>query len=209
MTRVKDCVRNMFSSFGRNPDDNEETVKTYVEMLVNFEAKAVGEAILRLSLSSKRLPPVSEIVSAIREQGFSNSQLGKRNLDSHTQQVNLWYKSAIDAGWSLAMRDELVDLCDRAICKETGEWRGGGENQMRREVAALVAAVKSFRERQRIAAESGGQQPDESLENWAWAIPTPGKPEWDPAAESLWQFTKRVKDLPPEPAPAEDFAWLP
>jgi hypothetical protein len=209
MIRIKEHIRKMFSSFGRNPDENEQTVQTYVEMLNNFEPKDVAEAILKLSLSSKRLPPVSEIVSVLREQRFSSSQAGKRNLDAHTQQVNLWYKSAVDAGWSLPMRDELVDLCDRLIDKETGQWRAGGENQMRRDVANLVAAVKSFRARQEEARATGSLMPDESLEDWAWAIPGAGERDWDPAAESLWEYAKRVKDQPAESSRLEQFAWNP
>jgi hypothetical protein len=209
MIRIKEHIRKMFSSFGRNPDENEQSVQTYVEMLSNFEPKDVAEAILKLSLSSKRLPPVSEIVSALREQRFSHSQTGKRNLDAHTQQVNLWYKAAVDAGWSLPMRDELVDLCDRAINKETGEWRGGGENQMRREVAALVAKVKCFRQRQSEAIESGNPPPEETLEDWAWAIPTAGLTDWDPALESLWQFTTRTKGQSAQEQSQEQFAWIP
>ena len=140
MIRVKECVRKMFSSFGRNPDDHEETVSTYVDMLVNFQPSAVAEAMLRLSLSSKRLPTVSEIVSACREQRFTESQAGAANINSHTQQVNLWYKQAVKAGWSLPQRDELLELCDRLIDKSTGQWRAGGQRSPK---SALVQSTST------------------------------------------------------------------
>jgi hypothetical protein len=209
MIRVKECVRKMFGAFGRNPDDHEETVSTYVDMLVNFQPSAVAEAMLRLSLSSKRLPTVSDIVSACREQRFTESQAGAANINSHTQQVNLWYKQAINAGWSLPQRDELLELCDRLIDKSSGQWRAGGENQMRKDVAALAANVKLFHARQKAAAAAGDEPPDETLEDWGWAIPKEGEEDWDPAKESLWQFCLRPKTQKPKPDTAEQFAWNP
>jgi hypothetical protein len=209
MNRIKECVRKMFSSFGRTPDDHEETIQTYVEMLGNFSPRSVAEAILRLSLSARRLPSVSEIVAACREQSVTEAQTGKRNLDSHTQQVNLWYRQAVDAGWTLPQRDELVDLCDRAIDKTSGQWRANGENQMRREVAALVAKVKAFKALQEQARVTGAPEPDEMLEDWAWAIPTEGQPDWDPSLETLWEFGIRTKGMAaPEPS-VDQFAWNP
>jgi hypothetical protein len=185
-----DLVSQMFAAYGR--DANEEHLRAYVSVLRhqpnNYIAKAIVDA---TSGGFERLPTTSEIVKLAREIETVESQQGQRNKNCHAEFVKDCYEKANKAGWNLAQRDELMEVCDAAINKRTGEMRLTFQ-QLKIKVSELVASVNDYRRRCATAEARGEPQPSEKLERWGWAINEPEGGEWDPKKESLWDHIKRI-----------------
>ena len=190
MVNLIDLVSQMFAAYGR--DANEEQLRAYVTVLRHqpnqFIAKAVMDA---ASGGFERLPTTSEIIKLAREIQTFEGQQGERNKNRHAEFTKDCYEKAVKAGWTLAQRDELMEVCDAAINKRTGELRLSMQ-QLETKVSELVGAVNDYRRRCLTAEERGEPQPSEKLERWGWAIEEPKGKEWDPKKESLWEHIKRI-----------------
>lgn len=195
---LPEIVSGMFTSWGRQP--TEEAIRVYVAGLRYEPIDLVQKAIRELVVTgSEKFPTLPALIKIIRDFQRGLSAEREKNITEHTNLINGFVKQAIAAGWTLAQRDDLIDIVDRAISHQTGIWRKS-MNEIRREVAELVASVNDYRRRCAIAREHGEDLPDERAESWAWALPKPGEPEaWDPAVETLWEHTRRLESANIQP----------
>lgn len=190
VTTLVDLVSQLFAAYGR--DANEEQLRAYMTVLRRQPNDYIAKAIIEATSGGfERLPTTSEIVKLSREIENVESQRGQRNKNKHSEFVKECYAKAIKAGWSLAQRDELMEICDAAINKRTGELRLTFQ-QLEANVSELVAAVNDYHRRCLTAEERNEPMPSEKQERWAWAIDEPEGGEWDPARESLWEHIKRL-----------------
>jgi len=185
-----DLVSQLFAAYGR--DANEEHLRAYIAVLRHQPNEYIAKAVMDATSGGfERLPTTSEIVKLAREIETVEGQQGQRNRNCHSEFVKDCYEKAVKAGWNLAQRDELMEVCDAAINKKTGEMRLTFQ-QLEIKVSELVGAVNDYRRRCLTAEERNEPQPSEKLERWAWAIDEPEGKDWDPKKESLWEHIKRV-----------------
>lgn len=189
MVNLIDLVSQMFAAYGR--DANEEQLRAYITVLRHQPNQYIAKAIMDATSGGfERLPTTSEIIKLAREIETVEGQQGQRNKNRHAEFVKDCYEKATRSGWNLAQRDELMEVCDAAINKRTGEMRLTFQ-QLEANVSELVGAVNDYRRRCLTAEERGEPQPSEKLERWGWAIDEP-EGEWDPKKESLWDHIKRI-----------------
>lgn len=190
VTTLVDLVSQLFAAYGR--DANEEQLRAYMTVLRRQPNDYIAKAIIEATSGGfERLPTTSEIVKLSREIETVESQQGQRNKNRHSDFVKDCYAKAIKAGWSLAQRDELMEICDAAINKRTGQMFLTMQ-QLETQVSELVAAVNDYRRRCLTAEERGEPMPSEKAERWSWALPDETNNEWDPSKESLWDHVKRL-----------------
>ena len=189
MVNLIDLVAELFGAYGR--EATEEQLRSYVSVLKHqpnaYIAKAVVDA---TSGGFDRLPTTSELIRLAREIEQVEGKQGERNKVRHQELANDYYRKAIKAGWSLAMRDELMEVLDAAINRKTGMWRLS-EQQLHKEVSELVYAVNDYRRRCKTAEDRNEPLPSEKQERWGWSIEEHSG-GWDPAKESLWDHIKRL-----------------
>ena len=166
-----DLVAELFAAYGR--DAMEENLRAYVAVLKHGNESAVQRAIMEaVRGGSEKLPTAAQLMKAAREIQKNDRQ-------------------AVNAGWSLAQRDELMDVCELAFDQKLAVWRWN-ESKLAQEVAKLAQAVKDFRRLVEQAKQEGKPEPDEVGQRWGWALPKPDRLEWDPAKESLWDHIKKI-----------------
>jgi len=190
MQDLKVAIEFLFNAYNRPADYEKE--KAFLVPLENYPIHLVAKAIVGYANSGQeKFPTVGTIIRRVIELQKEESEQGQKNIIEHDQWINKMYKKAIDAGWSLAQRDELVDLMERGINRQTGAIKQPA-SEISKNVAELVAKVKAFRLKVETARAHGEPEPDEHGEDWAWALPKPGDLDWDPATESLAQAVKRI-----------------
>ena len=185
MVDYVNLVESLFSAYGRVA--SEQQIRSYSAVIKQGEPAAIKKAIVEATNTFDQLPTAPQILKLSREIQKNAGEQGQRNKVRHQKIVDEYYQQALKAGWSLAQRDELMDVCDAAINRETGEWKWT-EEKLRREVAEIVYAVDDYRRRCEEAEQRGETRPDEAAERWAWAI---DPNDWNPAKESLWDYVKR------------------
>jgi hypothetical protein len=185
-----DVVAELFAAYGR--DASEENLRAYVAVLKHGNEAAVQRAIIEAARGgNEKLPTAAQIMKRANEICKNDDEEGQRQKNRWNQIVTSYYQKAVAAGWSLAQRDELMDVCETAFDQRTGAWRWS-EQRLADEVKKLVEAVNAFRDAVRQADDKGEPRPDEVRQRWGWALPKPDKLEWDPAKESLWDHVKKL-----------------
>jgi hypothetical protein len=185
-----DLVAELFAAYGR--EATEENLRAYVAVLKHAEPAAVQRAVVEACRGGvERLPTAAQLMKAAREIQKHNDEQGQRNKNQHTEIVNKYNQQAIKSGWSLAQRDELIDVCDAAFNHRTNQWKRTPE-QLKQEVADLVGAVAKYRQACITADNDGRPRPDEHAERWAWALPKKREVLFDPAKETLWDHIKKL-----------------
>lgn len=190
MVNLVDLVAELFAAYGR--DAMEENLRAYVAVLKHGNESAVQRAIMEaVRGGSEKLPTAAQLMKAAREIQKNDNEEGQRNKNRWNEIVSGYYRQAVNAGWSLAQRDELMDVCELAFDQKLAVWRWN-ESKLAQEVAKLAQAVKDFRRLVEQAKQEGKPEPDEVGQRWGWALPKPDRLEWDPAKESLWDHIKKI-----------------
>lgn len=192
MSSLSVIIAQLFKAYVKEAD--ELSLRTYVSVFKQYDYALVEKSIQRAVTGQfDRMPTVTQLVKLINTIRYEEAEQGSRNLVEHANLTSEYVQKAIQAGWTLAQRDELIDICDRAINLKTGQWKWS-KPEWEGHIKTLIRNVNAFREACFLAKENGTPAPSEETQDWAWAIEKQNQNEWDPAKESLWECVKRIAE---------------
>lgn len=192
MVNLIDLVSEMFAAYGR--EASEENLRAYVAVLKQGNPDGIVKAVVDATSGGyEKLPTAAQLLKLSHEILKYESEAGQRNKIKHEDIRHKYNQRAIRAGWSLAQRDELLRICDRAIDQKTGNWLWS-EERLRQEVSELVYEVDEFRQKCDEARNRNTQMPDEEMQSWGKHLAKDGETDYDPAKESLWDVVRRIAE---------------
>lgn len=185
---VAETINQLFKAFGKEPD--ELSLRAYCSVLKQLKPETLQRTVYEACNGEfQKFPTAPQLLRLARDIESMDVEKQRQNRVKHSEIVSHFVRQAAEAGWNVAQRDELIDICDRAISLKTGQWKMTLA-ELRKEVVELAEKVKNYRDRCREAEAKNLPMPDERQEQWGWAIP--GDDDWDAQKETLMQYIKRV-----------------